>query len=374
MKELVSFELYGTKYIFFENNGKICLSKIINGEILKIDENDKLRLKKIILILSEENFNINEFANQNVTLLQTNQNILNNPIENFIQISFSEGKDIIFLNNCHKLYSTNNFTNVQKNKKTNKVFIGTFIVMSIIIVVLLLIPNVNINTINNQAILDKYTYILPDDEVNVLNVKVETKKIVNVKSELNFNNKFVSFNLPNNTYEFDIEQHYANVTTDLLYNSPTGEELETAYTIGEFTNLSDFENRFNNFKEKYSELSIEDFLKRNNINNRMDFIYNSVLNINKKVNKKSSKEEIIDKFILDYFMADMVPSTNVYYDKIILLNGDKYGYIAISDDIINISLKYNNDEISIYISNREGKISLTEEEIINIVSTMQFNI
>ena len=106
----------------------------------------------------------------------------------------------------------------------------------------------------------------------------------------------------------------------------------------------------------------------------MDFIYNSVLNINKKVDKRSSKEEITDKFILDYFMADMVPSNIAYYDKIILLNGDKYGYIAISDDNIKISLKYNNDEISIYVSNYRGKVSLTEEEIINIVSTIQFNV
>lgn len=372
MKELVSFELFGTKYIFLENNGKIYLAKIINDEIMKIDENDKLRLKEIIIGLSKENFDMKELVNQNVSLLQKNQNIINNPMDNFIQIYFSEGKDAIFLNNCYKLYSTNTFVDVKNEKKSKKVFIGTFIAMFIIIIALLLIPNINI--INNQETLDKYTYVFPDDEVKVLDVKVENQNIDAVKSELNFNNKFVSFQLPSNTYEFVNEQHIANVTTNLIYNSPTGESLETAYTIGEFTDMSAFEKRFNNFKKKYSELSIEDFLKRNNINNRMDFIYNSVLNINKKVDKRSSKEEITDKFILDYFMADMIPSNIAYYDKIILLNGDKYGYIAISDDNIKISLKYNNDEISIYVSNYRGKVSLTEEEIINIVSTIQFNV
>ena len=66
MKELVSFELFGTKYIFLENNGKIYLAKIINDEIMKIDENDKLRLKEIIIGLTKENFDMKELVNQNL--------------------------------------------------------------------------------------------------------------------------------------------------------------------------------------------------------------------------------------------------------------------------------------------------------------------
>ena len=127
--------------------------------------------------------------------------------------------------------------------------------------------------------------------------------------------------------------------------------------------------------EKDFGVSINEVFERNNINNSLDLMYNIILYSQKEINSSSSKNEIIDNFVFEYYRPLILPYTkDSTINKIIFFTGDKYGYANITDDTLIINLKLDDDEYRIaYAYSDDIQHKLTEEEIINIVSTVKFN-
>ena len=234
---------------------------------------------------------------------------------------------------------------------------------------------------NNTQLLEKYTYSFSENEINISNVKIETKNITKEQMNLNLNNEFVSLYIPYSNYEVAGKRqtfvNEPNNTVQDFYKSIGDVEQRVAisFTKDGYKDLTSLNIMFEKFKKEYNEISLDDFLKRNNINDEMDFELSILKNKDKKVNKYSTKEEIIDKFVLDYFTDYLLSSQIEFCDKLILLTGDVEGYVWKDENTIIIELKNKTNDYNIEISSFYGnKINLKDEDIIDMISSIKFNI
>ena len=78
---------------------------------------------------------------------------------------------------------------------------------------------------------------------------------------------------------------------------------------------------------------------------------------------------------MDYFTDYLLSSQIEFCDKLILLTGDVEGYVWKDENTIIIELKNKTNDYNIEISSFYGnKINLKDEDIIDMISSIKFNI
>jgi len=364
----LNFIYNNNKYLIIENESKIILAKYENNVFIKILDNEKEGLIKILNLLFSSNFDIEKFLQNNIIILNKTEFNTPTPIQNTIVLDINaEKKDALF-KNCETLYL------MKENNKNNTLIY----ILPLIVVVLLssffYLINYSQLTNNNQQLLDKYTFARDPELEDFYKQEYKIVNVTNKESTNLFNDSFIRFENPYTGYSLSRgmtdEIDGMNMNIYQGYNIPglVINLVEDLYADKfEDSTFTEFENNYN--------ISIDEVFKRNKINNKLDFMYNIILYSNKNVNSNSSKEEIIDKFTFEFFRPLEIPySVNSSINKIIFFTGDKYGYANITDENIMIILKNGDGEYRIIFTYEKDQYNnkLTDEQIINIVSTIKF--
>lgn len=301
--------------------------------------------------------------NQNYNNIDQNNSNLNNNEE--------------FNNNTSNNNSNKNFTQKENSLPNFKDILEIVLTGLFLFTIVFLLFNTKAD---NSKLLEKYTYTFSDSEIDLSSVDIETQKITKKENNLNIKNEFISFNIPYSNYEVDGKRqsfvNSPNNTIQDFYKSTddSNQRISISYTKDGYKDLTGLTTMIERFSEEYNEISFDDFIKRNNINNEMDFELSILKNKDKKLNKNSGKDEIIDKFILDYFTDYLISTSVGYSDKLILFAGDVVGYAWTDENSIIIKLKNSFNEYEIEIRAFGDKINLKYDDIIDIVSSIEFNI
>jgi len=367
MRLILSFFYNGQLYIIFEYQTKIFLGKKTNNNLITMDDSEKKILRKIILLLISNDFSKNKILEKNITINYQKEEI--NTIENAIILDLSDKKDL-FLENCASLNT------VKENKKNNFnfKFVSLFIIISFIIIGSVYFLNIK-KDVDNSEFLQKYTFVRDNElsefykeEIKIVNITQKTSNNLFNDSYIKFENPYDGYTLIRSLSKKNNDAFNMNLYQGSNIPALATWKVEEMYKNSfEFIDLETIQNEY--------DISLDEVFKRNNIYTSLDLMYNIILNSSKEVTSKSSKDEIIDKFVFEYYRPLIFPyDKDSSINKIIFFTGEKYGYANVTDNMIMINLKFNIDEYRIiYEYSNEEQNKLTEEEIINIVSTLEFN-
>ena len=248
------------------------------------------------------------------------------------------------------------------------------IIIAIIIIIVFISTFIIMNSINKEKLLKKYHYNITEEQQDVFNIEHEFINIEQKKYDNLFNDEYIKFkNISDDYYlvrEIKSDPMYANI-----YNSSNNIVLTTWKSDNFYNDLSYeyFEDLMTDeFIKEYPKANLKEVLKRNNINNDLDLIHMIIKNMDKKVDKKSSKNEIINKFTFDAMLPLFVPyDKSSSINKIICFDGYQNGYVYITDKNTYINVKKENDNIRIIFSPKEEK-NISEEQIIDVISSIEF--
>lgn len=358
MDIILHFSYNNKKYCIINYNNKILLYTFDN----KIVDEEKKFLGSIIKLLMDINFSKENFFKYKITILNKNDLNISTNVENAIVLDIPEENRRNILSNCSSLY-TNQNNNINVKPLIFIIFILLICIGSFIF----------LGNFNSKNLLEKYTYIrdpeLADfynEEYNIINITTKQTNNLFLDSFIKFENPYSNYSLSRGMEEKNGDSFNMNIYQGNNIPILTTMYVEEQYVDSfEYIDLEKFENEYN--------ISTKKVFKRNNINNSLDLMYNIILYSKKEINSNSSKNEIIDNFTFEYFRPLIIPyDKNSNMNKILFFTGDKYGYATITDETIMICLKKGNSEYRIGFAYEENNNKLTEQEIINIVSSAKF--
>lgn len=363
MKLLLGFLYNSSNYYVVDDGTRIYLGKYDNRKFVLILDSEKNDLRNIIKILLSKKINQKELSQYNISILSTKQFELAGGLSDAIILELQGKQRKNFITNCKKLDSKN------KNK-----FLGIFLLILLFIAiasaVIFFFVTSSIEE-NNKAkeLLAKYTYKWDSNLNDIYNLKYQSANIANKLEENLFTDSYISFKNPYSN-EF-ITTHY-----DILYsmNSYSGDPgLDVVYVPNNDSDpfaIYNLETLLQNYN-----ISMDDVLTRNNIKTSIDLINKIVLNAEKQVDINSKEEEMIDHFVFDVLRPLVLPYDNSsQLNEMIIFQGDKKGYAHITDNTVTIVLENNLSQYKIIYNYLNSSLEkLTNSEIIDIVSTIQFN-
>lgn len=235
----------------------------------------------------------------------------------------------------------------------------------------------NNNKNDNSKFLKKYTYNPTQKYSNVFNIEHKFINIEQKDYENLFDAGYVKFKNIEGDYTF-VSGKDENTSFDMnLYQSSTGinlavwleNDIYNSITEKDFSDLL-----LDDFKKTFPDVNLTQTLKRNKIENKLDLIFAVFKNLNIEVDKKSTKNQIIDNFTLDYLLPVVVPyDSDSEVNRIILFTGAQNGYVYIKNDTVYIFIKKETQEIRIiYKASDNQRINIDEAKIIDIISSIKY--
>lgn len=358
MKVILNFIYKHNHYVLFEKENEICLFRYNGSEILEITKVESLDVKSLISYLIDDS--------DNVQLLRSKVIVLNkidlskfSVLNKFIVLSLNENQKNNLIQKCDLL-------NIKKTGKSNKSRINKYFVFIGVLLLIVLGSFAVITEVSKNNFLKKYTYIEDEKNLGFYDMKYE---LVNIKHE-NYDGLFedvnVSFYLPNNNYVLDRCESISCIYKDDVENSIVVMKMEDFYV----DTLESLQNYMVGKDLSDIGISFDSVIERNNIKDDMDIIYNVVKYSSKEVNKKSSKDEIIDKYVFDYIAPIKIPYSKQYNNNsFIFFEGDILGYCSTYANMNVFDLKKGNDKYTIIFGNNKNEV-LSRKEIINIAKTI----
>ena len=273
-------------------------------------------------------------------------------------------------NNTSNHNSNKNFTQKGTSLANFKDILEIVLTCLFLFAIIFLLAN---KKTDNTKLLEKYTYIPPEKYQQVYkNIDYETVDIKHVTKRDLFDGGYAKFYIEDNNYELlrSIDELHTNI-----YQNSNGKRFALMYRDHELINL-DFDSLKNDgfisdeFLSKYPEINIISFLNRNEIKTNYDLIYKSIINYNNMVDSKSTKNEIIDNFLFNYFLPLVVPYNNEsQLHKFVFYTGDIRAYAVLQDTQYHLFVENDNYELDFIFDNDN---LLTLDEIKDIVSTIEF--
>ena len=241
--------------------------------------------------------------------------------------------------------------------------------LKIIVLILLaqLVCSCSLIKTDNSKLLEKYTFELPDEyKEKVDKIKTKIVKIKHNKEDNLLTLETIKFKNMENDNTITLYKKLTPTMSMYMLKSGSGYILINHDPESYDDEINQIKK---DFKENYSEIDIEDVFKRNNVKYDIDLVYNAIKYRDKKVDKTSSKNEIIDKFVFDYTFPIVVPAD----DKVIFFTGDYYGYVNTWDKRFAIQ-SLNKDKIIsvVYEDNSSETLNIPEDDILHFVSTIEY--
>lgn len=369
MNVIFYFRLNNKKFVFYLENNKIYLSNVEEEVLLKVSDNDKSALKRVIEILSNSDFNIKNLIENNIVIIdRKGLNFKNQNNENSVNIAFSDEKHNIFIDNCNSIYNE-----PTKNKKGDKAKLLLLILP--IIAVLVIFTGLYFKQKNDKKeFLEKYTIVYSEKMADIENLEYE---FIEIKSQEITDNPIKSFDIefdsPFTGYESISKPTSSNQIPIEIFESKNAARMVVwpLNYFGDYSSLEEWliwNNEDELYELGYTEIDFKSTFQRHNIKNTFDLKYHILKNIDVKVDIKSSKQEIIDKYVFDYLRPLEIPyNRENKNNKFYFFTGDKYGYAVVQDKqtVIEIYLEKETQFRVLF----DGVIN--KEDIIKVVSTIK---
>lgn len=365
MQILLNILYENNYYLFCLYDNKVYFIKHNKQTTLKIQQYEMQTLINLVNELVSDNFNPQEFLSKNILLLQKDMKV-SFILECAIPIALDRNQFNNFIINCDKLESyIPELKVIVELTKPVKFLLGCIICL-IIVASNLYVENgkITLTKIDNSAILEKYTYKFKTDNY-IRNNDMKIVKIIKQVPKEKFNTKYLT--LENIFKDYNLVENMNNDDTLEMVVYEKNEEYQVS-----FWREQNPENEINfddyQIDTKNKKINIKDTFKRNKIKNQTDLIYNIILYSKKNLTKKSSKDEIKDNYVFQSVREKTIPyNIESKINKIIFFTKDIYGFAYINDNQTFIQLLKNDISYRIVLSP-----SLTEEEIINLVSTIEY--
>ena len=232
-----------------------------------------------------------------------------------------------------------------------------------------------LNKTDNSELLEKYTYVPSSEYSNVFNNKTEIINIEHKKNSNLFDAKYFKFkNIDTDNYTFVSSSNESKMN---FYKSSNGTCLMIWIVDDAYRSIFQDEillSQAEKFQTNFPDIDLYEAFKRNKIENDIDLIHKVIENKNISVSKESSKEQIIDKYIFDYFLPFALPySKENETNKIIAFTGSQYGYAIIRNNEVLVMFKNGTQEMRIIYQTEKGKnLNFTEEQIIDLISSIEY--
>lgn len=347
MKCILFFKFNNSNYLFYFVDGKIKLCRLKTGKFVKVLNNDRKLLKDFIERLCCSNFDKKYLVDNNILVLDRYVFDKSLSSSKSTELSFSGKKRRIFLKNCASFYSNKKkFICVLTLAFSCFIFFFGYLFINSI-------SNSSVKSSSNKDLLSEYTINI-DKKIDYRFISIDGHSITNFNdSYIRFYNNFGKYHLISsgdiNSYRFNDFNLSVGVIHDYYSNM--------LFTSSDFSD--------------YSLVSLEDIFLKYDINDEMDLIYNCLLNIDRFVDDDSSVDDIVDKYVFDYYALKVVPYSESTSSRIIFFTGDKYGYAFITNNRISVVLKNESDQVNITFDNLSHMIS--DSDLIEFIYSLKFN-
>lgn len=359
MNSILNFKYKNQLYVIFKNEEKIYIGQYKKYKLQPIDDKTKKNIDELTQIILSSDLNYDLSKKKKIKVIEREDFNVDEEISNAIELNVTTD-------------NVEEFT--AKLNEINDNYAFTFNFGPILIVLILfggaiggfyyLMQNEpekpieeKKTVVDNSEFLNKYTYTVEDSKLefynNVQLIEIKKKEPTNL-----LEGKILSFD---NIYSYAIDT--TNEDGVEVYTAVDAPKLNVSNSSDISTDLV---SEYINELDDSEEFNVEDSLKRNNINNEIDLITAIIENKDTKVNSESSKEEIYDKYILDYYRE------NYTTDAFVVFTGDIKGYATMNDTIVNIYLENEGNLYQLSFIYDVETEKLTIEQITDFVSTINF--
>ena len=358
MDILLEFIYNKSHYIIIKQNDFIYLGKIESNQYIKINDNEKQTLKKIIELFINDNLDKEKLDNQKIIVLNKKQRQIPFNSKYLIGLVFSNQQVINIVNNCKTIYK--HHTHISSKH------IYLTIIISVLIISFVLL--IYIRNENHTSLYKQYINIKTENEQEFTNQQLKMVKLKNQEAVDVFDDEFLSFDSFCEGYKLANQETKTNYQMN-IYRSNNCPYLaimkSKSISEEELKEIDAASLNINNNRD------IQSIYKRYGINNLMDLIYNVVIYNNKKINKTSSKQEIKDRIFFETARKVVIPySKESKTNEFIFYEGQSNSYTYINDKMIVIYCLVNGNDYKIIIQNTD-ELDLNLININNIMNTLK---